>query len=412
MNGARQYPLCENPLFRLWLALSVCLTTGSAAAQTAFLGIDHIREGWESTYGSLGSMKVVYCERLVTFKPPPDDPNALVPVRVMHVERLEQHERYHLKTSMAEEGFSRREDTLWHAFDGEASTGYVGAHNIGHVKRGMTTHSYPVTNSLKRHLLLDPMRFRNRDEDVSVFRHYVGSSIAKVLPELEPVAGVPCHVVEIRRDGDKAGVKIWVAHDRGFLPLKFERISGDSVNGYTLEQRVVQEIAMAEAETGTFWYPTKARRFLRQRSGEEGVNEINVSEFVPNAPVTKDAFRVAFPPGAQVYDQIAGASYRVGESLGGAVAELPVIAVGETDVNQPADVTATVKTENAGAAVLADQQGREGVPAPRALAAKAPAGGGLRRMLPVALAGLGVVVLLTGIWLLRVNKCGMAQNGR
>ena len=319
----------------------MCLAAGSAAAQTAFLGIDDIREGWESTYGSIRSMEVAYRHRLIAFKPPPDDPNAPVPVRVMHVQRLEQQEQFHLKQSLSEGGLGRREDILEYAFDGRSSTHYSGARLSGEIRRGMTDGASSSTNALKDYMLLNGMRFRDRDEDVPTFRHYVGLSNARVLPQLESVAGVPCHVVEI--EGKTGSTKIWTAHDKGFLPLKFERVSTDPVRGDLLEQRVVQETALAETDMGAFWYPTKARWVLRERNGQESTSELDVSAFVPNAPVTKGAFRIDFPPGTRVLDLIAGVQYRAGDLPDVNVSELWQATAQGTDVNQGAGGTDAVR---------------------------------------------------------------------
>jgi hypothetical protein len=396
VNHARQCRSCERSL--LGLCLTLCLTAGPAVAQTAFLSLDNLREGWESTYGSIGSMKVTYCQRLIDFRPSPGEPNAPAPVRLMHVRRLEQGPRYYLTQSRSEQGFSRREDLLSYAFDGERSTSYVGARRDGEIRLGLQDAAAPLTNHLKQYLLLDGMRFRNRDEDIPVFRHYSSQKNARVLPDLETVAGVPCHVIEI--EGTKGNVKIWIAHEKGFLPLQFERTVGDPEHGYIFERRSVQALARAETDTGAFWYPAKARRFLRDHTGQESTNEITVSAFVPNVPVTKEDFRIAFPSGTRMIDNIAGMLYRVGVAPD---TDLPQVPSPPADMNEPTGVGETAlgmhgTTETPVASAPPAQKDRNG------LMAQALPRGGRRRVLCLTIAGLGIVLLLAGIRLLRTGR--------
>ena len=264
-------------------------------------------------------------------------------------------------------------------------------------------------------MLLNGMRFRHRDEDIPVFRHYVGQSNAKVLPDLESVAGVPCHVVEIK--GENGSIKIWTAHDKGFLPLKFERISTNPVRGDLFEQRVVQEIALVETDVGAFWYPKKARWILHERNGQESTNEINVSEFIPNAHMTQADFRVDFPPGTRIYDSIAGIQYRTGQIPDVDLQELRQTTALETDLNQAVGGAngalglGTAETEIPAIAATADQNDQDSLMANGTVVAQA-SGAGFRRILCIALTGLGSVLLLMGIWSLRVSRRSLAQGGR
>jgi hypothetical protein len=227
---------------------------------------------------------------------------------------------------------------------------------------------------------------------------------------------VPCHVVEI--EGRNGNTKIWTAHDKGFLPLKFEYTSTHPVRGDLFEQRVVQEIALAETDMGAFWYPTKARWVLRERNGQESTNEINVSAFVPNAPVTKEAFRVDFPPGTRVLDLIAGVQYRVGDLQDVNVSELWQTTAQGTDVNQGGGGTdavlssSTASVEDPAIVAMAEQNDRNRLATRGTSVAQAAPGTGIRRTLCVVFTGLGAALLLVGILSLRASRRGLAQSGR
>jgi hypothetical protein len=414
-KNARQEQFREMPRLRFGLALSMCLTVGATAAPEAFLKIDELREGWESTYGSIKSMKVAYSDRLTSFKPSPKEPNAPRPVRVMHIERLERQGLYHLKTSLSEQGFNRPEDLLANAFDGERNTSYVGAYHTGEVKLGMQNSAAPRTNSLKQYLLLDAIRSRNQDEDIPAFRQYFENREVQVLPELESVAGTPCHVMEFT--GPYVNGKVWLAHEKGFLPLKFEFKAGDPTHGYLFEQRVVDEIASVATDLGVFWYPTKAHRSLRLRNGEESTNELNVTAFVPNVPVARESCRVDFPPGTRINDYIAGILYRTGEIAEADLLGLERDATRATEANQPggtevAGASGPTRTRTLAASAAADQNDRGAVRAPGSWGTPALAGHGVRRSLWIPVAGLGIVLLLTGIYFLRTDRRGLAREGR
>ena len=89
-------------------AMSTNLIVGTSDSQTAFLDDEAILTGWESTYGSIRTMKFSYVNRLVDFQSPQTPSNNLDgipfnPVKNKHVERIEEGKRYHLRYSLAED---------------------------------------------------------------------------------------------------------------------------------------------------------------------------------------------------------------------------------------------------------------------------------------------------------------------
>jgi hypothetical protein len=130
-----------------------------------------------------------------------------------------------------------------------------------------------------------------------------------VRPELEVVAGVSCHVVDVEGFSPQvSGTTWWFAQERSMLRVKASHRYRD---GETNSMEVL-ELAKVDTETGALWYPRKAIR-QQKREGRDRLVEIEVPEFVPHIKVPDSTFDVTFPPGTRVRDSIAGMIYRVGE---------------------------------------------------------------------------------------------------
>lgn len=300
-----------------------------AASSQAFLGIDELADGWISHYGNINSMEVAYHDHLVDFVPS-EDSEEPSPVQDLHVERVEQGTRYQTRYSMAEGGFTQEEDTLTQAFDGETTTEYSARYNAGVLRSGLTGRACETMNDVRRHMLLDIVRTKIHPEGVLRCQHCLTRSDAVVQPELESILGEPCHVVENAWEGGH--IRIWLAHDKGFLPLKYEKV----VDGRFRDERVVQEIASVETETGLVWFPIKAERTVFSPSVGTVKTALAATKFIPNVPVSDEMFRVRFPVGAHVLDRIRDIDYVMGIGAD-ASAELDLLdsegIAAKTDVN-------------------------------------------------------------------------------
>jgi hypothetical protein len=124
-----------------------------------------------------------------------------------------------------------------------------------------------------------------------------------MLPELDTVAGKLCHVIEV---ANKQGIlldKVWVAHECGMLPLKYEDNINGRINGIEVEQ---------VAESNGIWYPVKAYRVQDVESLGYIKYEFTVHKFVPNVKVNDNTFRFDFPNGTDVVDRVKGIEYVAG----------------------------------------------------------------------------------------------------
>jgi len=271
---------------------------GDTGPAKAFLNAGEILKAWEDNYAHFESMKVSYTERVLEAVPPADDPNRFdFLVRLMHVERVEQGQRFHVRYSCDEEGFNKPESIIEGSFDGEVSREYFGSTRSGMIIAGMIGRNTETMNRLKNYMGLSK-RLIGRENPSGPFKHYliedpnsklelslslssaILGSRASVKPNLESVGGQLCHVVEITFKGNIRR-RMWLAHEKGMLVMKSQRYENDKpVIDVTVEQ-----IGCVKTDGGMVWYPKKAYRTINEQSGERLKYELTTYEFVPNISI-------------------------------------------------------------------------------------------------------------------------------
>lgn len=303
------------------LIARVCAITSASETPESFLDAQAILEGWESNYGGIRSMQVSYTERVLEAKPSATDPNSLdTLLKVQHVERVEEGKRYHIRYSIAEDGFAKPENLMEHAFDGMTTMEYWGMEKSGTVQSGLTGRSVETIDIVKQYMLLNTIRSTKYQEEypdgIPMFslqlKFGILNSVVTVRPNLEPVAGQLCHVIEIIEKNERANneAKIWVAHEKGMLPLKYQRYKDDRI----VEEIEVEQIGFARTDSSGIWYPLKAYRTAVIHWKDKGTvkYELTTHAFVPNVKVDENTFRFDFPNGTRVFDMILGLRYTVG----------------------------------------------------------------------------------------------------
>ena len=300
-------------------------TNGSESSQS-FLNAEEILAAWESTYGSIRTMRFSYVDRLVDFQPsqtPEDNPDEPPPNpgKKNHVERIEEGKRYHLRYSLAENGFKNPEWLVEYAFDGKITQSYMGSTKSGVVFLGQRSGSEEIDEGLKRFMFLtnhntpDVLRdeYPNGIPELALW-FKLGKLRGKVIvrPNLEYVAGQPCHVVEVIDDSDVGGKPrelkqvFWMAHDKGMCPMKFQMLQ----NGELEKEIAIEKIAVIDIDDSSIWYPQKAYRTVSHDEIGTIRNELTVTDFVPNVEVDEDTFRLDFIEGTQVADRTSMKSYK------------------------------------------------------------------------------------------------------
>jgi len=330
--------------------MSIYAIGGTADQSESFMDFDALLAGSESTYGSIKTMRVSYSYRLVDYKPPINDPNMPAPVAYQHVERVEDGKRYHIRYSLAEDGFDRPESLMEHAFDGKITREYWGSRKNGTICTGLTGRDVEHMNRFKEFTLTEPQIAPDYLKEeypngvtMFILLSILRKSSAVIRPYLETVAGQPCHVVELsnikgRQPGSKKDI-FWLAHDKGMCLMKYQRYEHNKMD----MEIEVEQIAMADMDGTSIWYPVKVRRKEENDFGNF-TEELTVKQFVPNVKVVENTFQFDFPAGTDVYDMISGLSYVVGgTSPDGEVS--PVHAVEPVEETQAAEET-TDRTPN------------------------------------------------------------------
>jgi hypothetical protein len=161
-----------------------------------------------------------------------------------------------------------------------------------------------------------------------------------VRPNLELVGGQWCHVVEIE------GLEtIWVAHDKGMLPMKYCRYRYKG--GELIIERQVEEVGEVKTDTGSIWYPRRANSIGLGSTAKYKCRLI-VKEFEPNIQVDGDSFTFDFPSGTTVVDHVLGAEYVVGVRD---IDEVPVFREFKEPSEEEPRAAASAKTNEASSAV-------------------------------------------------------------
>ena len=308
------------------VVISICIhpVAANSDSNKSFLDVESILAGWESTYGSIHSMRVSYNNILIDYKPPTKIPESIPPSKRMYIERIESGKRFHIRTSIAEDGFARNESLVEQSFDGKTTMTYWGQQNDGEIVTGLQGRAAEEENILLEYLLLRNMPAPSYLEEkypnglprlVQNFITGIDKYKIIVRPDLESVAGQLCHVVELIRPGAYDEVKrevkdvFWMAHNKGMCVLKFQRYWDEQLQ----VERVAKEIAVVDMDGIEICYPTKAHRTVFYEDSEVIKYELTVTEFVPNIEVDEEMFRIDFPPGTSVYDKTLGLSYKVAE---------------------------------------------------------------------------------------------------
>jgi hypothetical protein len=284
-----------------------CQTTEPVGGK-AFLTGKEILAGWQASYGDIEPLRVAYSSSLV--KP---DPEAKY-VKHAHVRRLQHGDRYHIQYSMAEDGFARPESMMEHAFDGELTREYWGNQRDGSIQRGFTSRDVETKNTVDELLLRHRLRVGKHARFLPWFQHITTARVPaapdpelSVAPELEVVAGQPCHRLDIGIPDAIVSDSVWVAHKCGMMPMRYKRL----VRGVVTMEMEVKEVASVKTRGGELWYPVRAVK-ASGKVGKRAEYVMHVTQFVPHVEASDGDFAFEFPEGTRVVDRVKGTQYVVG----------------------------------------------------------------------------------------------------
>ena len=307
-------------LLLLSILSSISSSTEQSEKQSAFLGITEILDAWEAGYGSIHSMKVQYTEDISL-----PDPNGQETILHSTVERIEEGKKFYMKNLTSNPDFPRSETDIEAAFDGSISTFCDQRVNVGKVENGIATKGYENLNSLAEYMWLSRYYINSDYPDGQTYfafwvRAYISQSSGnnkysvRVLPELETVMGELCHVVElVSTVGTGKQRKFWLAHNKGMCPMKYER----SKNQEVVNKVEVMGIAKVLTDIGEVWYPREVKKVTVDtviNIGRTQTSQFQVQEFEPYiANIAPDTFKVNFPDGIYIIDNVLGIEYVKGD---------------------------------------------------------------------------------------------------
>lgn len=308
--------------FRLIITITFVFTLTSTGQETkSFLSVQDILSGWQNNYGALNSMKVCYSQKIVSAEPSQRDPNITRSlVGYYYTERIEDGRKFISRFTASEKGFADINNVVETMFDGIHQKRYIHEVKQGQIFAGLAYKSPETNNRLRHYLLSEPYIGQTGIEsEESEFVGRIKNSITNpnliisVRSDLEEISGQMCHVLDIeylKKDKTKGkGSSIWVAHEKGMLPMKVQEFGLDTI----WCERIVEQIDLAKTENGGLWYPKKAYELFNEPLSIGVITyEFNVFEFVPDIKIEANTFKLDFPNGTQVYDEEMGIGYTVG----------------------------------------------------------------------------------------------------
>lgn len=307
----------------LVVTFSLVLLGGITIAQDkAFLDRASLVEGWKSNYlYMIRNVSIDYSLHLIdqcledvdTDELPEwhEPGNLLVDIYRRGISELDS-KRYLWQTSYSDDFLAGGDPIDQYAFDGQNTTYYFANSNSGVIEKGLQGRSVESESHIKPYLLLNRIQSGTRQDEwpegVPEFIWNWDHARATVLPEMEVISGVTCHVMVAQSPTGNFKHKVWIAHENGMLPMKYMFYR----YGELEEETVVEQIGYAESLEGTVWYPKEAVSTRRSRWQGRTTYKMITHSFDFNLELSESDFRVNFPNGARVVDRVAGLEYIAG----------------------------------------------------------------------------------------------------
>jgi hypothetical protein len=305
----RSIPLCMIAVGVAWLFCGI-----ASGGEQAFLSPREILDLWESTYGSLKSIRTVYSVRMVEKDIPADRADAYAKyVRYTRVERTESGVCYHHRYTTSEKGFAAGAPIFEHAFNGSVSRDYWSTRWQGRIFSGLVGRPVETDNDPAMYMLLDPAGSSDRTPRFKrILADEKGRADITVRPNLETVAGEMCHVVEVAERGTGRRTEIWVAHTKGAIPLRYRSYRSDKM----VAEIEVAELGAYKSASGEVWFPAKAFRTVNSEARGINITYALLTEtFETDIETSAETFEFAFPPGTAVNDHTISLEYVTGDGM-------------------------------------------------------------------------------------------------
>ncbi len=281
---------------------------GLESSRQAYLSAEELLDLYESMYSKIHNWHVLYTNMLEETKG--DSPRLKRRTRFDTTETIEEEacEKYYRRWSTAPKGFEDPDRTpSERAFNGSATSEYYPGTEFGSINPGTNVLPGEQMCMLWSYMLLyRPQPYEKPDEPLIRFCF---SDKSRARPQLEQVGSEGCHVVDSISPGrSKPYATVWLAADKGGLPMKFERYT----QRFT-KKLIVTKVDFVETDTGKIWFPEQASKEIIDEY-EYRLYRFHVQSLRVNIETTPDMFEVSFPPGTDVIDHVAGTYYTIGAS--------------------------------------------------------------------------------------------------
>jgi hypothetical protein len=267
---------------------------------------EELLELYKNTYSKIHNVHVYYTNILEDIKK--NESGQMPPyVRFNTKETIEEEacEKYYTRWTHDPNGFIDTAFITEEAFDGSITMQYGPETKTGRITPGRTGVPGEKMCLLWGYMLLN--RPLPHEQPNKPLIRYIFTYESSVRQELEKVNGHWCHVIDATYTVTPWAT-VWLAVDKGGLPIKYEK--HESIKGYATRINVVK-VGSTETETGTIWYPEEATKEAIDRDGYR-FYRFNVKSLKVNIETSPETFKVSFPPGTEIADEVAGLFYTTG----------------------------------------------------------------------------------------------------
>ncbi len=285
------------------LIISMLVFVFLVGVSTAVTSPDDVLKLWKQNYGKFDSvpLEISYTDRLIEASSTVDPNFAKRKPCLAKNHRIQQGDKF-FATELVQRSPSKEPVTTETSYDGIAQRVYRSSLKRGTIFSGRSK-SGIGDNFLKNYLLANPPF--PIEQMLSKSEQDPNYSLSVCDPNT--LNGVACEGFKLFRVGRTIPeVELWVASDKGMLPMLFKRF--DSVGNVVVKVEVL-EIAQSKG----LWYPKKAKRSINLgRGAQVFIYETVVDKFVLNPEVDPNIFKLEFPTGTRVVDMRIKESYQIG----------------------------------------------------------------------------------------------------
>jgi hypothetical protein len=305
---------------KLFFILLVGCSASFAFGTDAFLSKDQIRAQWKQNYCDTEFSKVVTLTTSLLWQQSASTAVSFPAGKQMYIERYQNGDKVKIVTGS--QSGSPNNVSYFFPDDKEmvidrSNSSDKSAMIVPFSKDGKNAGVSEVADSTLAYIMHYSDPNRNKPHLLSL----LDNAKAIVSPQIEMVKvgdmNVPCHIVRVLNKVQKRVLsftttcEVWLAHENGMLPIKFQEVTMSDANGF-----VYQETSMAVqkiAKSKNIWYPAISTKYYRSNGGEStNSSKVEILDIQPETVFDPNIFKVKFPKGTLVADKIKGTTYVVG----------------------------------------------------------------------------------------------------